>query len=289
MLYRVGDKVEYKKHDSRSRRRRWVSAEVDDVQNLYGDFIYTIYLTRSGRMKDFVRDDELRFKDYRKYERRLREDEIERCRAEMRQISLRLGQQQRNTAAPMRGRRADTSGRRTFCAARAREPRARSVDGRGYISSITDHNQPRSLSIPPQNYTLPQFLADFAKATLGDIRGDDRVQAVEDNDDNEFYDVDHEEETHQGRDIKIQNADHLGTTGNNKWIKGGANFSNKHIFNNIYDDGKVSREHSDLKTDFVERSPLQNMSDYHGAHMKGMKKINGDLTLNIHLDNAKSF
>jgi len=296
-FFRVGDKVNMKLHNDHSRRGRWVSAVVIDVQNLYGEFIYSVSLDHSGRILDSVRADELRFKHHKKYELA----DISRCREDLRQINLSLGHQESGRVFPDRERSVYPfiiGGQRTRGAARAREPRARSVDGNGFISDRHVHKECRSLSIPPQNYSIPEFLAKFYMATISGDIGPNQLP----NDDNEFkgHDSDHEGEILHGRNVRPVQKDGFDVIKHNQWRNKGTEIfdndqihkSNNHRCNNLAD-------HLDLETDCVERMPLSmsgrrvsqkdlkrmplSMSGRR-VSQKDLKRVqNGDFIINVQL------
>jgi len=176
VVYRIGDKLEFRKSGSRRRRSRWVPVEVCEVHRggMYGEVTYSVWLFDSRRMVDYVRSDELRFKYHDDLERRLRGEEIALWREDMRRINQKLDRQQRGRGF-FRDRRMDTFGGgrgRSQRAARAWYPRAHSVDRNKHISARPDYQHERALSVPPDNTSLPAFFAEFAKAIYQGPRGD---------------------------------------------------------------------------------------------------------------------
>lgn len=168
LVFKLGDKVEFKKSGGRRRRAKWVLAEVCDVHRagMYGELTYTVWLFESGRMVNYVRSDELRFRYRQDLERRQREEEIARCQEDLRLINIKLARQQREREFS-RGRVINTymGGRgRSQHAARAwrPQPRAHSVDGNMHISARPVREE-RATSVPPGNQSWPVFLAEFAK------------------------------------------------------------------------------------------------------------------------------
>jgi len=208
LVYRVGDKLEFKKSGGRRRRQQWVSAEVYDVHRggMYGELTYTVWLYDSRRMVDFVRSDELRFRYHHEVERRLREDEMARYREELRQINLKLVRHQR-VREFSRGRRLDTYGGgrgQSQQVARARRHRAYSADGNFHISATPNRNQERATSVPPGNQFWPHFLAEFAKS----LNGVPREDLGDSGDDHLFNELEHEAVIHE-RDIRHDHDIHV--------------------------------------------------------------------------------
>jgi len=159
-----------KKSGGRRRRSRLVPVEICEVHRggMYGEITYSVWLLDSGRMIDFVRTDELRFKHHYDLEKRLRDDEILRRRDE---------EYSRNhwETGFSRGRRMDTyrgERGRSQRTARAWQPRARSADGNFHITERRDVQHERALSVPPENTNWPAFLAEFTRAMCQDKRVD---------------------------------------------------------------------------------------------------------------------
>jgi len=175
VVYRIGDKVEFKKSGGRRRRSRWVPVEVCEVHQggMYGELTYSVWLFDSRRMVEFVCADELRFKYHADLKRRLREDELARHREDIREITRKLARQQHDVGY-VRGRRMDTRGGRgrSQRAARAWYPRAHSVDEHVHNPLREDRQKERAMSVPPENTSWPAFFAEFAKATYRGRRGD---------------------------------------------------------------------------------------------------------------------
>jgi len=176
VVYRIGDKLEFKKSGRRRRRSRWVPVEVCAVHRggMYGEITYSVWLFDSRRMVDYVHCGELRFNCHDDLERRRRDEEIARCGEEMRRINLKLDRQQRGGGF-FRDRRMDTVGGqrgRSQRAARARFPRACSADRKKHMSARPDYQQERAMSVPPENTSWPAFFAEFAKAAYRSQRGD---------------------------------------------------------------------------------------------------------------------
>merc|ERR1719317_100255 len=139
VVYRIGDKLEFKKSGRRRRRSRWVPVEVCAVHRggMYGEITYSVWLFDSRRMVDYVHCGELRFNCHDDLERRLRGEEIALWREDMRRINQKLDRQQRGRGF-FRDRRMDTFGGgrgRSQRAARAWYPRAHSVDRNKHISA----------------------------------------------------------------------------------------------------------------------------------------------------------
>jgi len=191
MFYRIDDEVEFKKSGGRRRRSRWVPALVDDIHRggMYGELTYSIYLLDSGKIVDYVRLEELRFRYPLDLERRLREEEVARCREEMRRINLKLARQQRARALSARGHRMNTyyGGRGRSRNAGRSWHRARSAERNNHGSSRPDRQEQRAQSVPPGSRTWPEFLAEFTKAVYGEPKENHDYS-----DHNEFNDVYHE-------------------------------------------------------------------------------------------------
>jgi len=198
LIYRIGDMVLFKKSGgSRRRRSRWVPVEVCDVHRggMYGEITYSVWLLESRRMIDYVRTDELRFKNHHDLERRLRDDEIARYHEEVRNMNIGYSHNQRDWGL-RRGEGMDIGRGRSRRTARAWQPRARSADGNFHLSPKRNHQRERAVSVPPENTNWPVFLAEFAKATYRDhIVGRDNV------DDNLQFNNDDYEGWNRSRDV----------------------------------------------------------------------------------------
>jgi len=182
VIYRVGDKVEIKNHDCRSTRVRWDPAEVCKVyrDGMYGELTYSVWLKHIGRIEDFVHPEELRFRDPRDLDRRLKEDEIVRddeivrCQEELRLLNLEQARQQQFRGPSMRGRRPQR-------AARAwKQRRAQSLNGDPPIPPRGNRPETRAMSVPPSDINWPEFFAEFAKIAC---RGGDQLVAEKTDDD----------------------------------------------------------------------------------------------------------
>jgi len=207
VFYRIGDEVEFKKSGSRRRRSRWIPAQVDEIHRggMYGELTYSIYLLESGKIVDYVRMEELRFRNPLDLERRLREEEIARCREDMRQINLKLARQQRRGISG-RGHRMNTyyGGRGRSRNASRSWYRARSADRNLHISGRPDRQPQRAQSVPPGNQTWPEFLAEFAKAACREPKEDDNEYSDHDG----FNDV-YNETGHYDLDRRGVNIDEM--------------------------------------------------------------------------------
>lgn len=138
---------------------------------MYGEITYDLRLLDSRKYEEYVRGGELRFRYPEDSERRQRDDEIARCREDLRQINLKLARQQREREFS-RGRGDERQ--------RAFPHRAHSADGNYHIPARQAHYEPRAMSVPPE---LPEILAEYAmKKLLGPNRGNQR-SAPEDYDD----------------------------------------------------------------------------------------------------------
>lgn len=213
MVYRIGDKVEFKKSGGRRRRSRWVPVKVCEVYQggMYGELTYSVWLFDSRRMVEFVRSDELQFKYHADLERRLRVDELTRCREDMKHITLKLARQQRGGGF-VRGRRMDTyvgGCGKTQRKAGARYPRAHSADNNVHIPSRQDRQQERAMSVPPENTSWPAFFAEFAKATYRGHGGDCYVSG----DEQQLKDVDGEAGTY-ARVVRQNHANRINESEN---------------------------------------------------------------------------
>jgi len=188
VFYRIGDEVEFKKSGGRRRRSRWVPAQVDEIHRggMYGELTYSIHLLDSGKIVDYVKMKELRFRYPLDLERRLREEEIARCREDMRQINLQLARQQRARAVSARGHRMNTyyGGRGRSRDAVRSWHRARSAERNNHILSRPDRLEQRAQSVPPGSRSWPEFLAEFTKAVYGEPKENHDYS-----DHNEFNDV----------------------------------------------------------------------------------------------------
>jgi len=139
---------------------------------MYGEITYDLKLLDSRKYEEYVRGGELRFTHPEDSEKRERDDEIARCREDLRQINLKLARQQREREFS-RGRGDERQGAFTH--------RAYSADGNYHIPARQAHYGPRSMSVPPE---LPEILADFAMKKLsGRGRGNQRSAPAEDYDD----------------------------------------------------------------------------------------------------------
>jgi len=206
VVYRVGDKVEFKKYGGRSRRSKWVPAEIDKLHRggMYGELTYNVWLLDSRRIEEYVCGDELRFRYPEDLEKRQRDDEIARCREDLRQINLKLARQQRERSYS-RGRRYERQGVWT--------QRARSADGNVYISDRQNRYEPRSMSVPPAEW--PEFLAEFARtAFLGSRGGNQRMPPPEDSDDAHNENTFNAREVPQDEPIYGSERDNYGLRGN---------------------------------------------------------------------------
>jgi len=201
-FYNVGDRVEFK-YRSRTRGTIWINAEVERAyQGMYGVQTYTIWLPDFRKIKDYVSSGELRLRRVggleEDYERLLRNhDEILRNHNEIlraqrqreaRELKVRhthpleldmehiginhgsypgrlayrtkrqeIGRYESNNYADSLG---ISRGR-----GRSREARSSSV-ARTDNESFGSARQQRSTSLPPENYTWPKLLAQFAHHTL---------------------------------------------------------------------------------------------------------------------------
>jgi len=132
---------------------------------MYGAASYNIWLLDSKRIEDYVRADELRFRFPEDLEKRERDQEVARCREELRQINLKLARQQR-VRGFSRGRIDERQG--------AWSQRAFSADENAHTWVRPDRDEPRAMSVPPEAW--PEFLADFAKTVyLGSRPGNQRL------------------------------------------------------------------------------------------------------------------
>jgi len=153
VVYRIGDKVEIKSYSRRSSRPRWTPGEVWEVwrDEIYGGLTYSILLKRSGKIKDFIQNDELRFRDPLDLEKRWREDEIVRedeiARQEnIKQFEVELARQRREREYSNRGRRPQRPARDI------EHHRARSVNENYYFSERANLPEDRAMSVPPTDY-----------------------------------------------------------------------------------------------------------------------------------------
>jgi len=162
VVYRIGDKVEIENHGGRSRRDRWVKAEVCEVypNGMYGELTYSVWRKDTRRIEDYVHTDELRFRNPRDLERRLREDEIVRCQEDLRQLNFEQARQQRKRGMSMRGRRPQRAARAWT------QPRAQSVEVNAQLPIAGNPPEHRSMSVPPAGINWAEFLAEFAKVTV---------------------------------------------------------------------------------------------------------------------------
>jgi len=181
---------------------------------MYGELTYNVWLLDSRRIEEYVCGDELRFSYPEDLEKRQRDDEIARCREDLRQINLKLARQQRERGIS-RGRRYERPGAWT--------QRARSADGNVYISERQDRYEPRSMSVPPAEW--PEFLAEFARtAFLGRRGGNQRMPPPEDSDeaynestfnarevpqDEPIYDGERDNHGFRGNQPSTENRDYL--------------------------------------------------------------------------------
>jgi len=172
VVYRIGDKVEIENHGGRSRRDRWVKAEVCEVypNGMYGELTYSVWRKDTRRIEDYVHTDELRFRNPRDLERRLREDEIVRCQEDLRQLNFEQARQQRKRGMSMRGRRPQRAARAWT------QPRAQSVEVNAQLPIAGNPPEHRSMSVPPAGINWAEFLAEYTKAT---VRGDYPPQEVD--------------------------------------------------------------------------------------------------------------
>jgi len=184
VIYRIGDKVEIKNHDHRSMRVRWDPAEVCKVyrDGMYGELTYSVWLKDTRMIEDFIHPDELRFRNPRDLDRRLKEDEIVRddeivrCQEEIRLLNLEQARQQQLRGPSMRGRRPQR-------AARAwKQPRAQSLNGDPPMPARANRPETRAMSVPPSDINWPEFFAKIAKIAC---RGGDQL-VTEKTDDNEI-------------------------------------------------------------------------------------------------------
>lgn len=147
---------------------------------MYGELTYSVWRWDTRRTEDYVHTDELRFRNPRDLERRLKEDEIVRvdeivrCQEDLRQLNLEQARYQRVRGPVLRGRRPQR-------AARAwKQTRAQSVEVNTQIPVRENRPENRAMSVPPAEVNWAAFLAEFAKVTC---RGDN---PPEDNDGIEF-------------------------------------------------------------------------------------------------------
>jgi len=202
VVYRVGDIVEMKCYSIRSRRARWIPAEVYEVwrDEIYGDLTYSVWLSNSEKTENFVRPEELRFREPLDLEQRWREDEIVRAdefarQENIRQLELERVRQQREIGHRGRGRVVKRSALRPH-------DRARSADEDVYTTERANLSN-RAVSVPPGDWQ--DFVSEFAKFAR---RGDRAHQGFqkEYNDEIEFND----NTPHQGGDVNEVNALHYG-------------------------------------------------------------------------------
>jgi len=184
VVYRVGDIVEVKSYSSRRRRPKWIPAEVYEVwrDEIYGELTYSVWLSKSGKVIDFVRPDELRFREPFDLEKRWREDEIVREDEFARQENFRQLEIER--ARQRRDRRPTRRGRRQKRQALVRpHNHARSADENFYITERADLSANRPLSIPPDYWQ--EFFSELLARSTG--RAHKQFQE-EENDGIEFND-----------------------------------------------------------------------------------------------------
>lgn len=191
--FRRGDRVQFKqKIRSRSDRRSysvWVPATVEAVTDgMYDEPTYTVHLTETGQTKPYIGGDELRFERLTKEdESRLEIKELQKqLEAERRVRGLLEAKSIRNQNGMVRGASAEPGIRRgrrkhvrSYSArnlspelARSRPPpgrqRALSVDRVDtYAQTAGGYGNPgmqKASSVPPNNYTWPQFIADLTHA-----------------------------------------------------------------------------------------------------------------------------
>jgi len=149
--------------DSTRGKIKWVPAEVYDVDwdGMYKERTYCVRLVNSRRKEKFVPTEELRFSKDCEMEKRLREDEFDLLREDMKQFNLKLTRQERDRRG---GRGSSQDAARSYW-----HRRARSADGH---ATRTDRDNHRSMSLPAENRYpdfMPRFVADFVNAL--DTRG----------------------------------------------------------------------------------------------------------------------
>jgi len=248
---------------------------------MYGELTYTVWLFDSRKMMDFVRPDELRFRYHQDMERRRREDEVARCREDLRQLTLKLARKQRGREYS-RGRKIEYLGGRGRSQHAARvwqPPRAHSVDGNVRISARQERQPERATSVPPGNQSWPVFLAQFAKAV-------NNVPCEDIGDDQQFNELDHEA-INYGRDVR---QDHVEEIEHDPRVRGDYYRSAGDI---NYAGGDIDNRIEFLKNG-VQGTPQPNekyIDDQLGTYRMGVKhknKVDGsEINLNFHFPSCR--
>jgi len=210
---------------------------------MYGELTYNVWLLDTERMEEYVRAEELRFRYPEDLEKRRRDDEIARCREDLRQINLKLARQQRERGFS-RGRREERQGDWT--------QRAQSADGNVHFVARPDRQEPRSMSVPPVHW--PEFLAEYAKNQfLGRRGGNQRLAPAEE------IDYVYNDSGFQGRDLQNHDERIYENERDDRGLRG--NMDHRIIVDDVNHGGDRVADRLEIKRTHVDRPSPQHRDD----------------------------